>query len=47
MTIDGKPSYRYREAGENLVLEDLNGKIMRVVPSREHMVTTKSTGGTL
>jgi hypothetical protein len=47
VTIDGKPSYRYREAGENLVLEDLNGKIMRVVPARAHMDATQSTGGTL
>jgi hypothetical protein len=34
VTIDGKRSYRYREAGDNLVLEDLDGKIMRVVPAR-------------
>jgi len=47
VTIDGKTSYRYREAGENLVLEDLNGKIMRVVPAREHMAAPKATGGTL
>ena len=47
VTIDGKPSYRYREAGDNLVLEDLDGKIMRVVPAREHMSTPQSTGSTL
>ena len=47
MTIDGKPSQRYNEAGENLVLEDLSGKIMRVVPARAHMDATQSTGGTL
>jgi|GEM_PF-6533073 hypothetical protein len=47
MTIDGKPSQRYNEAGENLVLEDLSGKIMRVVPARTHMGTTRAAGSTL
>jgi Domain of unknown function (DUF3332) len=47
VAIDGKPSYRYREAGENLVLEDLNGKIMRVVPAREHMNAARAASGTL
>jgi hypothetical protein len=46
VTIDGKPSYRYREAGDKLVVEDLNGKIMREVPAHQRMATAKSAGGT-
>ena len=30
--VDGRLSYRYREAGDRLVVEDLEGKVIRTVP---------------
>ena len=45
VTIDGKPSYRYREVGDKLLVEDLDGKIMREVPARERVAVGKTTGG--
>jgi len=46
VAIDGKPSYRYREVGNKLVVEDLDGKIMREIPARERVALGTPTGGT-
>ena len=46
VAIDGKPSYRYREVGDKLVVEDLDGKVMREIPARTRVATGNAASGT-
>jgi hypothetical protein len=42
VSVNGKPVYRYREMGGKLAVEDLNGKLVRVIPAQTRVAKVDS-----
>jgi hypothetical protein len=44
---DGRVAYRYYQSGDNVVIEDPQGKIQRVISREEQLAMRAANGGTL